>query len=110
MNVAHIYSFAPIADRNAEILILGSMPGRASLAAGQYYAHAQNAFWRIISELLQFDPASPYEVRVRKSVRKSFAVCVSASIIESRLPSRRHDWSASHSAIRADFSACTLTS
>lgn len=71
MNVAHIYSFAPIADRNAEILILGSMPGRASLAAGQYYAHAQNAFWRIISELLQFDPASPYEVRVQalKSAR-----------------------------------------
>ena len=69
--MAHIYSFAPIADRNAEILILGSMPGRASLAAGQYYAHAQNAFWRIISELLQFDPASPYEARVQalKSAR-----------------------------------------
>lgn len=71
MNVAHIYSFAPIADRNARILILGSMPGRASLTAGQYYAHAQNAFWRIISELLQLDPASPYEVRVQalKSAR-----------------------------------------
>ncbi len=65
MNVAYIYSFAPIADKNAEILILGSMPGRASLAAGQYYAHAQNAFWRIISELLQLDPTSPYEVRVQ---------------------------------------------
>lgn len=71
MNVAHIYSFAPIAERNAEILILGSMPGRASLAADQYYAHAQNAFWRIISELLQLDPASPYAVRVQalKSAR-----------------------------------------
>lgn len=71
MSMAHIYSFAPIADRNAEILILGSMPGRASLAAGQYYAHAQNAFWRIISELLQFDLALPYEVRVQalKSAR-----------------------------------------
>ena len=71
MNVAHIYSFAPIAERNAGILILGSMPGRASLAAGQYYAHAQNAFWRIISELLQFDPVSSYAVRVQalKSAR-----------------------------------------
>ncbi|MEK6707825.1 MAG: DNA-deoxyinosine glycosylase [Pseudomonadota bacterium] len=69
--MAHIYSFAPIANKNAEILILGSMPGHASLAADQYYAHAQNAFWRIISELLQLDPASPYEVRVQalKSAR-----------------------------------------
>lgn len=55
--------FAPIADRNAEILILGSMPGRASLAAGQYYAHAQNAFWRIMSTLLKFDSEAPYAVR-----------------------------------------------
>lgn len=58
--MAKIYSFAPIADKNAEILILGSMPGCASLAANQYYAHKRNAFWRIIAELLQFDAALPY--------------------------------------------------
>ena len=52
-----LYSFAPIVDQNAEILILGSMPGQASLDAGQYYAHPQNAFWRILGELLDFDPA-----------------------------------------------------
>jgi len=71
MSMACIHSFEPIEDKNAEILILGSMPGRASLAAGQYYAHAQNAFWRIVSELLQFDRALPYEVRVQalKSAR-----------------------------------------
>ena len=41
------------------------MPGRASLAAGQYYAHRQNAFWKIVCSLLGTDPASPYRARVR---------------------------------------------
>lgn len=52
-------------------LILGSMPGRASLAAKQYYAHPQNAFWRIMSELLQFDPNAAYPARIQllKSAR-----------------------------------------
>ena len=69
--MARVHSFEPIEDRSAEILILGSMPGRASLLAGQYYAHAQNGFWRIMSELLQFDATAPYSVRVRalKSAR-----------------------------------------
>jgi TDG/mug DNA glycosylase family protein len=62
---SRVRSFAPIATRNAKVLILGSMPGRASLAAGQYYAHRQNAFWRIVCGLLEADPASPYRARVR---------------------------------------------
>ncbi len=41
------------------------MPGRASLAAGEYYAHPRNAFWRIAGELLAFDPSAPYRARVR---------------------------------------------
>lgn len=60
-----VRSFKPIEDGRAEILILGSMPGRASLAARQYYAHPQNAFWRIAAELLKFDRASPYARRVQ---------------------------------------------
>ena len=65
MRKARIRSFGPIAGRDARILILGSMPGRASLAADQYYAHRQNAFWRIVCSLYGIDPASPYEARVR---------------------------------------------
>lgn len=62
---AHIRSFAPIANRRARVLILGSMPGRASLEAGRYYAHRQNAFWRIVCELLGVDPCAPYGKRVQ---------------------------------------------
>ena len=61
----HVQSFAPIADARARILILGSMPGAASLAAGQYYAHAQNLFWRILGEITGAAPSLPYATRAR---------------------------------------------
>lgn len=48
-------SFAPIVQPDAKILILGSLPGDASLAQGHYYAHPRNAFWPIISKILQVD-------------------------------------------------------
>jgi TDG/mug DNA glycosylase family protein len=62
--MARVHSFEPIEDQDAEILILGSMPGRASLIAGQYYAHAQNVFWPIMSELLPLDATALYSVRI----------------------------------------------
>ena len=65
MGKARVRSFAPIAERNARVLILGSMPGRASLEAGQYYAHRYNAFWRIAADLLQFDRGAPYRTRAK---------------------------------------------
>lgn len=69
--VPRIRSFAPIAGRGARVLVLGSMPGQKSLEAGQYYAHRQNAFWKIVGELLGFDPYAPYIRRVQalKSAR-----------------------------------------
>ncbi len=62
--MALIHSFAPVADIDAQVLILGTMPGPRSLALGEYYAHPGNTFWRIMGELFGFDPASPYASRV----------------------------------------------
>lgn len=52
--------FPPIADSRARILVLGSMPSEASLAAGEYYAFRHNQFWRIAGALCGFEPEAPY--------------------------------------------------
>jgi hypoxanthine-DNA glycosylase len=59
-----VTSFAPIEHPSARILILGSMPGLASLAANQYYAHPRNAFWPIMAGLCGFGAELPYVRRV----------------------------------------------
>ena len=57
-------SFPPVARADAELLILGSMPGEESLRQAQYYAFPQNAFWRIAGALFGFDPTLPYTKRL----------------------------------------------
>lgn len=58
-------AFDPVVDANTRLLILGSLPGDASLKAAQYYGHPRNAFWRLIGEVIGRDLAAlPYEARL----------------------------------------------
>jgi len=59
-----VSSFPPLENPAARLLILGSMPGTASLRAGQYYAHPHNAFWPIMGALVGADPTLPYPARM----------------------------------------------
>ncbi len=72
--MSFVKSFAPLSDRYARVLILGSMPGEASLQAGEYYAHPRNAFWPILSQLFGFDANQPYAERVRRLIEAKVAV------------------------------------
>ena len=53
--------FSPIEDKNSKILILGSMPSVKSLNQQEYYAHPQNAFWKILFALFENSYTADYQ-------------------------------------------------
>ena len=69
-----IHSFAPIAEHDARCLILGSIPGKASLQAGQYYAHPRNQFWPIMLSL--FNGETDWDYRQRTQMLKAHGIAL----------------------------------
>ena len=65
MNGPRKSAFAPIVAPDTRVLVLGSLPGEASLAAGRYYAHPQNGFWRLAGHIIGLDLAAlDYDARL----------------------------------------------
>lgn len=50
-----LFCLPPAITPDCGVLVLGSFPSAASLAAKQYYAHPQNRFWRLVGDCLGID-------------------------------------------------------
>ncbi|HZV98686.1 MAG TPA: DNA-deoxyinosine glycosylase [Methylophilaceae bacterium] len=61
-----VFSFPPVTAPQTRVLILGSMPGEKSLQMGQYYAHPQNAFWKIMGALIGAGRELDYAERLER--------------------------------------------
>jgi len=100
-----IYSFDPVVDSHSRILILGSMPGKESLRKHQYYGHTQNAFWRLMSALLNEPFFEDYQKRLDMLLRHDIALwdviksCERKSSLDSDIKNAAaHDFAAFFSA------------
>lgn len=72
---AGLTGLAPVIAANTRILILGSFPGAASLAAQQYYAHPRNQLWPILSALTGEDLAGlAYAERLPRLLAHGFGL------------------------------------
>ena len=64
--------FPAIARNDARVLILGSLPGERSIREQQYYAHPQNAFWRIMADIYEIE--GEYDARRSQLCDKQIAL------------------------------------
>jgi len=65
----------PAGSVDARLLILGSLPGEASLRAQRYYAHPRNQFWRLLGAAIGEDLAAmTYEDRIARLAARGIAL------------------------------------
>ena len=87
-----LQGLAPVVAPGTRLLVLGSFPSVASLAAQQYYAHPRNQFWPLLSALWGLDLVTlPYaerlaEVRARGlGIWDVYARCRRAGSLDSAI-------------------------
>jgi hypoxanthine-DNA glycosylase len=97
--MARVTGFPPICGRAPRILILGSMPGVASLEAVQYYAHPRNAFWPLMQSLFEIDAGLPYRRRAAALKRQGVALW---DVLESCVRSGSLDAAIERDSVRAN--------
>src|ERR1700682_1926309 len=69
-----IHGFKPIEASDANVLVLGTIPGKLSLATGQYYANRGNAFWLIMDRMFESKADLNYQARCSALVHGKVAV------------------------------------
>lgn len=85
----------PLVSSRTRLLILGSFPSVASLAAQQYYGHPQNHFWKILQAIWPSFPmetdAKSYQIRSdwllsrQLGVWDVYAACEREGSLDSRI-------------------------
>lgn len=69
-----IYSFPSLSNREATVLLLGTMPGVQSLIRNQYYGHPQNNFWRLVAAVFYEEVPTDYSQKKEMLLRNKIAV------------------------------------
>jgi TDG/mug DNA glycosylase family protein len=103
---------APVGAVDAQLLILGSLPGEASLAAQRYYAHSTNQFWRLLGQAISEDLGGlDYEARLQRLAEREIALWDVVAVarrrgsldgaIRAATPNELADFVAAHPRLRA---------
>lgn len=108
-----IHSFPSISNQEAKVLILGTMPGIASLSLNQYYGHPRNVFWKLLFRIFEEPYSTDYEIRKKLVLNHNIALwdvlqnCVREgsldSAIEQEIPNDFTDFLAAHPKIEKIF-------
>ena len=72
--MTRVLSFPPVSGNSVTKLILGSMPGKASLAANEYYAHPRNIFWPVMETVINVQRELPYAERCKELTQREVAL------------------------------------